>query len=164
MTKHEEIAQDIRNILDKTADLTQDEFTKYSIYDELNNYLVNALNMLHKLDMLEDTKNTREIFYLTTEYRYSECDERVFLVSHFAHSLHELREMHIYELTLDRHIQSRDAESLSVDYTHKVIVIADFDYTNCASEFFKIDFKDELADSFFDCRFDTLNFSIKQLS
>ena len=162
---HEAIITHLREAHDLISNLADDaNFKKFSVYDEMQNAIISVINTLHKLDDIADTKNTREIFYLTTEYRYSDVENRVFLTSHFAHSLHELREMHIYELTLDRCIQDRTLEALTVDYTHKVIVIADFDFNNCTNEQFKADFKDELADSFFNCMFDTLNYSMKQLS
>ena len=142
--------------------MTDDDYTKHSILDEISNSILHAMHTLDKLDKLEDTKQTREVVYLTTEYRYTEVEKRMFLVTHFASSLHELSEMHTYEVTVQRTIA--DSETYAVDYTHKAIIIADFDYNNCINKDFKNDFEDEILDAVFDCRFNALNASIKQLS
>jgi hypothetical protein len=158
-----EIRELINNALHlHTERLKSDDFTKYSVYDELSNYLVNALNMLDMLDKIEDTKNTREIVYLKSEYRYSDIEQRMFLACHYAHSLHELSESHIYEVTMQRAISERDNHN--IDYVHKAIIIADFDYNNNVNKDFKNDFQDEVFDALFDVRFDTVSASIKQLS
>jgi hypothetical protein len=140
----------------------EDEYTKHSIYDELHNEIINVLHFAGRVEALEDTKNTKEIVYLTTEYRYSEVEKRMFLVTHFAHSLHELNESHIYEVTAYRSKETNPTPK--VDYIHKAIIIADFDMTNCPHEDYKSDFRDELFDAIFDCRFNTINSTIKQLS
>lgn len=145
-----------------TDSFKDDDYTKYSIVDEVSNDILSAMHTLDKLDKLEDTKHTREIVYLTTEYRYTEVEQRMFLVCHFAHSLHELNEMHIYEVTAYR--SKEENEEPTVDYTHTAIIIADFDMQNCPHEYYKADFRDELFDAIFDCRFNTINSTIKQLS
>ena len=157
-----EIKTLINEALHKYMDSMTDDYTKYGIYDEVSHYLVSAMQLLDKIDKLEDTRQTKEIVYLTSEYRYTDVENRMFLVCRFAQSLHELNETHIYEVTVQR--SREDNEAHTIDYVHKAIIIADFDYTNNINERFKQDFEDEVLDAVFDCRFNTISCSIKQLS
>ena len=158
-----ELKEMLKNALDYAVEVNcKDEFYKHSIYDELHNTILQAVNMIDKIDKLDDTTQTKEIVYLTSEYRYTDVEKRMFLLCRYAHSLHELKEMHTYEVTMQR--SKADNEVPTVDYVHKAIVIADFDMSHCAFEYYKTDFRDEIFDALFDCRFNTLDATIKQLS
>ena len=159
-----ELKELIRQALNRHTDLLKDdEYTKHSIYDEISNYLVNALQMLDKLDTLKDTKYTREILYLKSKYARCEEEDRLFLDVNFAHSIHEIDEHHIYEVTVKR-TTSTNVSDLSIDYIHTATVIVDFDYNNCPYEDYKKDFVEALSYSLIDVRFDAVDIAIKQLS
>jgi hypothetical protein len=112
--------------------------------------------------------NTKELYYLKAFYKHNASVKEIEFTAELCDSIEELTNVHIYQRVSKRMLSEKTGSfgtdfEMTIDDILTSIIISDFDMNTACAEYIE-EFTDSINMYCFDLDFDTIDYTLTQLS